>query len=219
MRSRWWRTRVGQWINHTHTVKWKRRRSELFGGDVVKRHLHRYLGASFAVIDQSIDDRSQIEIYGFFDVPQVGMVTLATNGLASYARKHDFAGDNGYAQELLMVIGSDFVNDSFMDFFGRIAIVYADGHSLLEWHEPIRLGSEIPGSNGMRYLLPAPTAAFEESFALVDEGAGLTFFCLLLPLYEGEAIKAVDIGIDDFHAAMERLNPEYWDLRRFRLAL
>lgn len=195
------------------------RQKSQFAGDVVRQHLQRHLGPPFASIDQPIGDREAIEVPGFADAPQPGMVTVVTNGLASFARKHQFAGDEGYALELLAVIGSDFLNDEFLDFFGRVAIVYADGHSLLEWHEPIRLSSDIPGSSGMRYLLPSPTAVFEESLATVQENDGTTFFCLLLPLYEDEAMRAVEMGIEAFHDAMERLSPEYWNLRRRPLAL
>jgi hypothetical protein len=88
-------------------------------------------------------------------------VTLATDGLATFARERGFAGPDGFAQELLMVVGGGYLNDGFLEFFSKLAVVYADAKELLEWHEPIRLSSAIPGSAGMRYLLPAPTAVFE----------------------------------------------------------
>jgi hypothetical protein len=73
------------------------------------------------------------------------------------------------------------------------SIVYANGHGLLEWREPIRLSSDIPGSNGMRFLLPTPTAVFEESFATVQEDNGTTCLCLLPPMYE-EEVDALSTG-------------------------
>lgn len=195
------------------------RKSQPLARQAVGQHYLDHFGEPFSVLVEDLGKKLSIEIPGFADTPDSGLVTLATNGLSGLARKYGFLGEGGQAQELIMVIGGEFLNDEFLDFFVRLALVYAQGQSYIDWNETMRLSSDIPGSGGMRYLLSTPAAVFDETVSFVEDEGGTTVLCMLLPLYEEEAHQAMALGVEGFHKAFEDADPQYWNLRRPKLAL
>nr|BFE59112.1 hypothetical protein GCM10020063_036380 [Dactylosporangium thailandense] len=183
----------------------------------VRSHLLAHLGEPFADLREKVARGAAVEVSGFAATPWPGQVTLATNGLSTFARARGFAGPDGLADELVMVVGDAFLGDTFLAFFMNLARVYATHAELLGWHEPIRLDRAVPGSDDMRFLLPTPTAMFEESFAFAEEAGGLTVMRYLLPLREFEEARIAGLGVEAFHRYMEQVAPEYWNLRRTAL--
>ena len=180
----------------------------------VARHLQRHLGQPFNVLVEEVAPGVPIRFSGFVDTPAVGQVTLVTDGLAMHARRERFAGSDGYAQELVFVVGASFFGEDILGFFLAMASMYVRERALLSWDTPIRLTAPVPGGDDLRYLLPSPAAVFESDFQFVDEAGKATNFCLMIPLYEAEANLVLDRGVRKFYDELDRLDVELSDLRR-----
>ncbi|MFI9811450.1 suppressor of fused domain protein [Saccharothrix variisporea] len=182
--------------------------------DAVKRHLENHLGAVTSLSTIEVAGKATIDLHEHRDAPGTGQTTLVTNGLASFAREHAFAGEEGLAQELVMVLRTEYVTEAMLDFFARVADLYTSQHGLLDWGVPLKLGSPVPGSDDLSFLYPTPAAVFEESFQFVEQPNALTVFCLLVPLRDEEVDAVVRLGIEGFDEEMGRLDPDIGDLRR-----
>jgi suppressor of fused protein SUFU len=150
---------------------------------LLDKHLRASLGEPFATMTERVAKTVDVDAYSFVDCPEAGQGTLVSLGLAGYARAMKFATDDGYAQELMITVDQPFFGDALLEFFTKSLWVYAKQRTLLTWGLPMTLAEPVPGSAGMRALLPTPSNVVQ----VCTEPGGVTMFCRLVPIREEEA--------------------------------
>jgi hypothetical protein len=120
----------------------------------VRHHLVAQLGEPFSVLTERVAKLEWIDVAGFSLGGNPDVVAMITDGLADFARRHDFAGPNDEAQELVLLIEGSCLNQATLDFFVRVAAVYADEHRQLGQSELIRLSSAVPAAKACGTCYP-----------------------------------------------------------------
>lgn len=190
-----------------------------FTSDRVRSHLRVQLGEPFSTLVEEVAEGVEVAVHGFADVPFDDQVTLVTEGIGEYFRGQGFNGSSGYAQELVFVVDKKYFGQAVLDFFIAAVSVYVDQGALLSWDEPIRLSATVPGEAQFRYLLPTPSAVFDEEFQHVDDHGGPTNFCMLVPVYESEANFVLKNGPTRLYERFEEDDVDVSDLGREMLGL
>jgi Suppressor of fused protein (SUFU) len=180
----------------------------------VRRHLVEQLGEPFAVLTERIGKREWIDIPGFSLGGKPDLVATITDGLADLGRRHSFAGPDGEAQELVFVLEGPYLNQATLDFLVQTATRYVEQHSQLGLYELVRLSRDVPGSQGLRYLLSGPPSLPGADLPALRESGGLTTFCQLIPLHADEAERALDLDDDRMGQLLDRIRPSCANLHR-----
>jgi len=153
-----------------------------------------------------------VQVCAFREQPAEGLVTVATLGLSDFILS--LGNTKRVRQELLFAFPAEKQPDEFAQLLLHVADGIVTRQTALLRGEVVPLGDRVAADSDAEALYASLPVSFPDSLRTLSSTEPPTVFVWLFPVLPREVSAIAENGWDAFEDALERVQPDLFDLAR-----